>query len=149
LGRVDGGPGDVSMHSFNPSAAQISTLYAANVTRRSWSSRARRRFPRVWSSLLKVKMDVLGIPETHQLGIEDIRLGQKRTGIQFCLYLLLTSFQKELLETIVQILVSMCRTRSCSSWSLSVRRASHIFFGHRRGINEFLHCKHRMKTGLD
>jgi len=133
----------------NPPVAHLPTLYAANVTRRSWSSRARRRFPRVWSSLLNVKIEVLGIPETCQLGVENARLDQKRTGIQFRLHLLFASFQDELLETIVQILVSMRRTRSCSSWCLSVRRASQMFADHRWIINELLHCKHTMKTRLE
>lgn len=40
------------------------TLYAAKSTWELWRRRERIRFPRVWSSLLKVKMAEEGIPKT-------------------------------------------------------------------------------------
>lgn len=48
------------------------------MTRWSCSSRARSRLPRVWSSLLNVKIDVFGIPERYQPGIVRGRLGPRK-----------------------------------------------------------------------
>ena len=44
------------------------TLYAAKVTWLLESNFERRRLPRVWSSLLKVKIEVLGMPSRISLG---------------------------------------------------------------------------------
>lgn len=95
------------------------TLYPEKVTRRFCKRRARTRLPRVWSSLLKVKMEVEGIPEPSLLDglhhkskapnpISVVSWGRRRglTGINLLGNLLLALAEQEQLEPFRH--VSLC-----------------------------------------
>lgn len=100
------------------------TRYAENTTWLFVKSLARRRLPRVWSSLLNVKIDVFGTP-CFKLVINLSQCTENLTSVKLLLNLLLIRTENKCFETISRLLLVMHTHQSVAvikqRWSKSKR----------------------------